>query len=342
MLTVLSEHRNNIGLHNLSKEVSIIIPLFNEQEVIQCCHDRVCDILTKMSVSAEIVYVDDGSNDNSWQQLCELMPSSHNIEIVCVRLSRNFGKESAMSAGLKKSRGQAVILLDADLQDPPELIPQMVEQWKKGYDVVDMRRSSRAGESWIKRTTALMFYKVMNQLSDTPIPQNVGDFRLLDRKVVDHINALPERTRFMKGLFAWPGFKRSTLEFDRLERVAGNTKWNYFKLIHLAFEGITSFSTKPLRLATIAGVVTSLFALIFMVVILTKTVMFGDPVAGYPSLMSVLLMLGGVQLLSIGLLGEYVGRIFIETKNRPLYLVMDEKTKKSELETSVREQLHEA
>jgi glycosyltransferase involved in cell wall biosynthesis len=342
MLTVLSEHRNSSNPPNSAREISLIIPLFNEQEVIQRCHNRVCETLVNMGIAAEIIYIDDGSDDSSWQRICELTPPNENIEVVCVRLSRNFGKEPAMSAGLQKSRGQAVILLDADLQDPPELIPQMVSEWKKGYDVVDMKRSSRAGEGWVKRATASLFYQVMKQLSDTPIPQNVGDFRLLDSKVVKHINALPERTRFMKGLFAWPGFKRTTLEFDRLERVAGSTKWNYFSLIHLAVDGITSFSTKPLRLATVTGGMLSFVALTFMVILMAKTLMFGDPVAGYPSLMCALLMLGGVQLLSIGLLGEYVGRIFIETKNRPLYLVMDEKKKKIESENRVREQLHEA
>lgn len=308
-------------------ELSVIIPVFNESESIIECHSRVCSVLESLNEASEIIYVNDGSTDDSWGQLFELSSPAKHVTITTINLSRNFGKEAAMSAGLVEAKGDAVILLDADLQDPPELIPEMLTEWRKGYDVVDMKRKSRDGESWFKIFTASLFYKVINNLSDLPIPENVGDFRLLDRKVVDQINQLPEKTRFMKGLFAWPGFRRTTLEFNRDPRIAGETKWNYTKLIHLAFEGITSFSTKPLRVATMAGLFTSACAIAMMLFVLFKTVLFGEMVAGYPTLITVILLLGGVQLLSIGLMGEYVGRLFIEAKGRPLYLIMDKNNK---------------
>lgn len=309
-----------------SPELSIIIPFYNEKEVLLTCHDRVLAVLTSLDFNSEILYIDDGSDDDSWLHLqAHLAAHNHTkVSTHCIRLSRNFGKEAAMSAGLKHAKGQAVILLDADLQDPPELIPGMVYEWKKGFDVVDMQRATRAGESWFKRFTAHSYYRVMSHLSDIHIPENVGDFRLMDRKVVNQINQLPERTRFMKGLFAWPGFKRTLLQYDRDPRAAGQTKWKYSKLFHLAFEGITSFSTKPLRLATIAGIGLSFIALILALTVVTKTLIIGDPVAGYPSMITVILLLGGFQLISVGILGEYVGRLFIESKQRPLYAVMEE------------------
>ncbi|WP_019616758.1 glycosyltransferase family 2 protein [Psychromonas ossibalaenae] len=325
-ITLLSQHRDK---HYSSKEneplLSIIIAMYNEELVIEQCHRRVSAVLDNLNEHCEIIYVDDGSSDNSINLANGF--SSINHKIVTIQLSRNFGKEAAMSAGLQAAEGKAVILLDADLQDPPELIPAMVKEWKQGFDVVDMQRCERHGESWFKRSTAAVFYKLINTMSDIPIPQNVGDFRLIDRRVVDQINALPERTRFMKGLFAWPGFRRTTLQFERDARQAGETKWNYTKLVHLAFEGITSFSTRPLRLATAAGLFTSLAAVIAAAVFLTKTILWGDPVSGYPSTIIIVLLLGGVQLLSIGLMGEYVGRLFIEAKQRPLFVVMEENTK---------------
>ncbi|PSW19969.1 glycosyltransferase [Photobacterium sanctipauli] len=305
--------------------ISVIVPMYNEEAVIEICHERLCRVLDELEQVCEIVYVDDGSKDASWELAQQFTSSIHRVR--SIRLSRNFGKEAAMSAGLQAAEGQAIILLDADLQDPPELIPEMVAQWQAGFDVVDMKRKQRHGEGWFKRFTAATFYKLMNQLSEMPIPENVGDFRLIDRRVVDEINKLPERTRFMKGLLAWPGFHRTTLMFDRDPRLAGETKWNYTKLCHLAFEGITSFSTRPLRLATGAGLLTSAIAMVLAAVVLTKTLIWGDPVAGYPSTILVVLILGGIQLLSIGLMGEYVGRLFIESKQRPLFVVMDDKVK---------------
>ncbi len=307
--------------------VSVVVPFLNEYENLTKCHHSLLQILDQFPFASEIVYVDDGSTDGSWEQVCSFASQRHDIH--AVRLSRNFGKECALTAGINKSSGKAVIPFDADLQDPPEYILQMVEAWESGYDIVEMQRVERLGETFVKKLTAKLFYKTLSVFSDSDINENVGDFRLLDRKVVQVINSMPERNRFMKGLLSWPGFKRKVLTFQRAPRHAGTTKWNYFKLFQLAFEGITSFSTKPLRLATFAGVTTSFIAFIYSMIVLTKTVIWGDPVAGYPSLLIVVLLIGGVQLLSIGLLGEYVGRLFIESKQRPLYVVMEEIFKES-------------
>lgn len=326
-ITDISGHiSGNKDKPKLSKPplLSIIIPFYNETEVLKDCHSRLSSVLDTLSHSCEIIYVDDGSTDNSWE-LVQLFDAAHH-SVRAVKLSRNFGKEAAMTAGMAIAAGQGIILLDADLQDPPELIPAMVAEWQNGFDVVDMQRKQRHGENWLKRTTARLFYKLFNRLADIDMPQNVGDFRLLDRRVVDVINQLPERNRFMKGLLAWPGFNRTTLQFDRDPRQAGSTKWNYSKLVNLAFEGITSFSIRPLRIATAAGLITSGIAVLMAIFFITKTLIWGEIVAGYPSLMTVLLLLGGVQLLSIGLMGEYVGRLFIESKQRPNYLIMDEQT----------------
>lgn len=302
--------------------VTVIIPFLNETDVLPICHQRVCEALTKLHQHCEILYIDDGSQDGSWDLVSQFKHHLHQVR--SLRLSRNFGKEAAMSAGMKAASGRCVILLDADLQDPPEYIPEMVKAWQNGAQVVEMQRRERHGESWLKRATAHCFYRFMSHLSDNSITENVGDFRLMDQKVVKVINTLPERTRFMKGLLAWPGFNRTILQFDRDPRLAGNTKWNYPKLIHLALEGITSFSTKPLRWATIAGMMTSAIAFIMAIIIFTKTLVWGDPVVGYPSTILIILFLGGIQLLSIGVLGEYVGRLFIESKQRPLYVLMEE------------------
>ena len=308
--------------HQQPPLVSVVIAFLNEEEVLERCHQRVCDTLDTLSEACEIVYIDDGSSDQSWQIVSNFKHPKH--QICRLKLSRNFGKEAAMSAGLAKAAGRCVVLLDADLQDPPHYIPDMIAAWRQGAHVVEMQRQKRHGESWLKRATARSFYRLMARLSDHSITENVGDFRLLDRRVVEVINRLPERTRFMKGLLAWPGFTRVVLNFERDPRLAGDTKWNYSKLLHLALEGITSFSTKPLRLATMAGLITSFIAFIMALVIFTKTLMWGDPVIGYPSTMLTILFLGGIQLLSIGVLGEYVGRLFIESKQRPLFVLMEE------------------
>ncbi|MCL1146588.1 glycosyltransferase family 2 protein [Shewanella marinintestina] len=299
--------------------LSVVVPLFNESLMIKPLIERLTKVLSQLDERCEIVFVDDGSSDDSWLQVSQL-PLVDN-EYQCIKLSRNFGKEAAMSAGLEHARGLAVIMLDADLQDPPELIPDMLAQWRAGYDIVNMKRKKRLGETWFKRFSASCFYKLMNWVSDSPVPENVGDFRLMSRQVVDSIKALPERNRFMKGLFSWPGFSQKTLEFDRDPRFVGETKWNYGKLFGLAMDGITSFSFKPLRLATWCGVITAMSAFAYGGWIVANTLIFGGSVAGYPSLMVVQLALAGIQLLALGLIGEYLGRVFVEVKQRPIYLI---------------------
>ncbi|MBW3694733.1 glycosyltransferase [Vibrio sp. T187] len=309
-------HRDRI---NPAVSLSVIVPFYNEEEVLPEFHARLTKVLDALDETSEIVYVDDGSKDGS----VELVESfrSINSSISLIGLSRNFGKESAMSAGLEHCKGQAIILLDADLQDPPELIPQMLAKWREGFDVVNMQRSKREGETWLKRFSAMSFYRVMNMMAKIDVPENVGDFRLLSREVVDHINQLPERNRYMKGIFSWPGFRQTTVQFKRDARFCGETKWNYLKLFGLAMDGITSFSIRPLRIATALGSLIAFSAFVYGMVIVAKTLFWGEAVSGYPSMMVVQLALGGIQLLSIGLLGEYIGRIFIETKRRPLYLI---------------------
>lgn len=299
--------------------MSVIVPFYNEEDVLPELHHRLMCVLESLSESSEVIYIDDGSTDKSSQLVTSF--ESDFASIRCIELSRNFGKEAAMSAGLEHSRGLAVIIIDADLQDPPELIPTMLAKWRQGYDVINMQRSERHGETLLKKTSAALFYRLMNTLVKSDIPENVGDFRLLSREVVDHINRLPERNRYMKGIFAWPGFSHATIPFKRDARYCGESKWNYLKLIGLAIDGITSFSIRPLRLATLIGASIALGAFIYGGFIVLKTVLLGEAVSGYPSLMVTQLALGGIQLLSIGLLGEYVGRIFIEVKARPLYLI---------------------
>lgn len=299
--------------------LSVIVPFYNEQDVLPEFHRRLTATLDQIPIVSEIVYIDDGSTDKS-QALVESFSLSSSL-IRCISLSRNFGKESAMSAGLKHCQGEAIILIDSDLQDPPELIPDLLAKWREGNDVVNMQRSDRLGESWFKRFSAACFYKLLNSIAKLEVPENVGDFRLLSREVVNHINQLPERNRYMKGLFSWPGFRQTTITFQRDARLCGETKWNYLKLLGLAVDGITSFSIRPLRIATIIGALTAITAFIYGSFIVIKTVFLGDPVSGYPSIMVIQLALGGIQLLCIGLMGEYIGRIFIETKQRPLYLI---------------------
>lgn len=235
-----------------------------------------------------------------------------------------------MTAGLDWAQGDAVILLDADMQDPPALIPEMIAAWRAGYDIVNMKRDCREGESWFKVFSAQCYYKLLDRLSDSPVERNVGDFRLLSRKVVDSIKQLSERNRYMKGIMSWPGFRQTTLTFDRPERAAGTTKWSFFQLVQLGISGITSFSSKPLRMATWVGVLISTGALLYSLFVLLKTLIVGETAAGYPSLMIVQLWLGGVQLIAIGLLSEYTGKIFTEVKNRPVYLVMEDVRRTSE------------
>ena len=299
--------------------LSVIVPCYNEEDVLPIFHARLVAALAGLEGGWEVVYVNDGSRDGTLRILKALQRSDPSTGFAA--LSRNFGKEAAMSAGLRLARGDAVILIDADLQDPPELIPEMVQAWREGADVVNMKRRSRQGETWFKKASAHWFYRVINGLSEVPIPENVGDFRLLSLRAAESINLLPERNRFMKGLFAWIGYRQVTIEYDRHARAAGETKWPYLKLLNFAIEGITGFSVVPLRLASYAGFITAAGAFIYALVLLVKTLTVGESVKGFPTLILTILILGGLQLMAMGIIGEYLGRLFMESKNRPLYLL---------------------
>ncbi len=299
--------------------LSVVVPVHDEQAVLAEFHRRLAAAIAGIEGHCEILYVDDGSSDATPLILRQLRALDPRVGVV--RLSRNFGKEQATSAGLREARGAATVVIDADLQDPPELIPSMLGEWHRGADVVNMRRRRRAGEGWLKRATAWAFYRVLNLLSDVQIPVDTGDFRLLSRRALDALNSLPERNRVMKGLFAWIGFRQTTLDYDRDARAAGASKWRYWKLWNLALEGITGFSVGPLKVATYVGFLTAFSAFLYAAFMFVKTLALGDPVAGFPTLIVVISFLGGLQLMAIGVLGEYVGRLFVEAKCRPLYLV---------------------
>ena len=300
--------------------VSIVVPFFNEGESIRFFYETLCGHLNAIkTVDFEVICVDDGSRDDTLAQLVVI--SRHDARFNVIELSRNFGKEAAMTAGIDAARGDAVIPIDADLQDPPELIERMIELWQQGADIVLARRGDRSTDSFPKRKSAELFYKLHNRLSNVKLPDNVGDFRLMNRAAVDALKLLPERQRFMKGLFAWVGFKTVTIDYVRRTRVAGQGKFSGFKLWNFALEGITSFSTVPLRIWTYLGSLGALFALGYASFIVIRTYFFGVDVPGYASLLTVILFLGSLQLISVGVLGEYIGRIYIEAKQRPAYLV---------------------
>lgn len=321
MVTLPSNPVKSVNGTDHEIQLSVVIPFLNEQEVLPICHAKLEPILRKLALSYEIVFVDDGSTDESVQLLTALMRRDPRVRVV--RLSRNFGKEAAMSAGLAHTRGAAVIVLDADLQDPPELIPEMVKAWQNGSDVVSMRRRKREGEGLAKRVSAFAFYRILSRLSRSRIPADTGDFRLMSRRTVDALLQMPERCRYMKGMYAWIGFPTTVIDYDRAVRAAGKTKWNYFALFGLALEGITSFSTAPLRWATGIGALVALAGGSFGLWIIFKTIVFGHDVPGYPSLTAMITLLSGIQLLTIGLLGEYVGKGYMESKQRPIYIVRD-------------------
>jgi polyisoprenyl-phosphate glycosyltransferase len=302
-------------------ELSIVVPLYNEEPNIDYLFERVESVLKRLNTSYEIVCVNDGSKDNTLKCLVEHHHRNPGIKVV--NFSRNFGKEIALTAGIDYATGAAVIPIDADLQDPPELIEELVAKWREGYDVVNATRRSRAGETWFKRFTANAFYNTIGRMSRVPIPPNTGDFRLLDRRVVDSLKQLPERTRFMKGLFAWVGYKQTTVMFDRQPRLKGTTKWNYWRLWNFALDGITSFSFFPLKVWGYVGLSISLISLLYAVYLVIRTLISGIDVPGYASLMVAVLFLGGIQLLTLGIIGEYLGRVYEEVKGRPLYLVRE-------------------
>lgn len=302
------------------KLISILIPAYNEAEVLRHLYERLNKLAGETpGYNFEFLFVNDGSRDKTLEIIKRFAADDNRIAYV--NLSRNFGKETAMIAGLDHVRGDATVIIDADLQDPPELIPEMIKYWEEGYDDVYARRASREGESWLKKTTSKNFYRVLQKSTHVPIQRDTGDFRLLDRRCVEALKQLRESQRYTKGMFSWIGYKKKEITYDRDPRFAGETKWNYMKLLDLAVEGIVSFTTAPLRWSTIFGSVVSVAAFIYIVYLLVRP-LFGVPTGeGYSSLMAVILFLGGVQLLSLGIIGEYIARIFNETKQRPLYFV---------------------
>jgi polyisoprenyl-phosphate glycosyltransferase len=304
--------------HPLS--ISLIVPVLNEAEAIRPFLERVESVFTQHpELTAEIVFVNDGSTDSTLSIL--LSEQSNHPHIRVIDLSRSFGKEAALSAGLHDCTGQVVVPIDVDLQDPPELIPQMVEKWRQGFEVVLAHRAHRRSDSWAKQTSASWFYRLHNKISDPKLPENVGDFRLMDRCVVEALKHLPETRRFMKGLFAWLGFKTTQIDYERPQRQSGQSKFNGWKLWNFALEGVTSFSTSPLRLWTYLGLLVSGLSFLFAMFIVVRVLVAGVDTPGYASLMVAVTFLGGLQLIGIGVLGEYLGRTYMESKRRPMYII---------------------
>jgi glycosyltransferase involved in cell wall biosynthesis len=302
------------------KKISILIPAYNEQEVLAHLYERLNKLAGETSdYDFEFLFVNDGSRDRTLEMIKKYAEMDHRVAYV--NLSRNFGKETAMLAGIDHVTGDATVIIDADLQDPPELIPEMLKYWEEGYDDVYAKRRSRAGESWFKKATSELFYKILQKSTNIPIQQDTGDFRLLDKRCIEALRQFRESDRYTKGMFSWIGYKKKEILYDRDPRAAGETKWNYAKLTNFAIDGITSFTIAPLRISSILGILVSIAAFIYIIYLVIRTIAFGTDLAGYPSMMAVILFLGGVQLLSLGVIGEYVGRIFNETKNRPLYFV---------------------
>ncbi|WNH47843.1 MULTISPECIES: glycosyltransferase family 2 protein [Stenotrophomonas] len=303
-----------------NERLTLVIAAHNEAMALPLLHPRLRAVLDGLDgIEGRIVYVDDGSTDATWQVMQALAAADDSVGLL--RLSRNFGKEAALTAGLDFVDGGAAMILDADGQDPPELIPQFVALWRQGYDNIYGTRQERDGETWLKRGTSSAFYRVIGRLSKTPIPADTGDFRLLSPRALQALGQLRERHRFMKGLFGWVGFRRKALPYHRHARMVGDTKFGFWKLWNFALEGITSFSTAPLRAATYLGLLTASAAFVFGAWVVVKAALYGDRVAGYPTMMAVILFLGGVQLIALGLIGEYLGRLYEESKQRPLYLV---------------------
>ena len=299
--------------------ISLIVPVYNEAEAIDAFLDRVAPELARAGVRFETIFVNDGSTDATLPILLDHAQARPGLHVV--NLSRNFGKEAAMTAGLDLAQGDAAVLIDVDLQDPPALLGEFVALWRQGYDVVYGLRQSRDGDGRLKTVTAGLFYAVFNRMSATPIPHNVGDFRLIDRRVIAALRLLPERGRFMKGLFAWVGFSSVAVPYVRPPRLLGTTKWNYWRLWNFALDGIVSFSTAPLRIWTYFGIVLALGALSYAGFIVARVLLLGIDVPGYASLIIVLLFSTAANLISLGMIGEYVSRLFVETKQRPIYIL---------------------
>jgi glycosyltransferase involved in cell wall biosynthesis len=306
------------------KLVSIIVPCYNEEKSVEMFYSVVNPILESIQeINYEFIYVNDGSKDATEQELRELSKKFSNVRYLS--FSRNFGKEAAMLAGIEAALGDAIVLMDVDLQDPPSLLPQMIEDWlENGYDVVYTRRTTRNGEPPIRSWFAKQFYKFINTMSDIEIVDGARDYRLMDRKVVNNFLHLRERNRFAKGLFMWVGYRTKCIEFENVERAVGSTSWSFWKLVHYAVDGIVSFTISPLRWATYFGFFTASAAFIYMFYIILSKIFLGNPVSGYASIISILLFFGGLQLIFLGIIGEYIGRIFIEVKARPNYVIKEQ------------------
>jgi glycosyltransferase involved in cell wall biosynthesis len=302
-------------------ELSLLVPCYNEEENLPSLFERLESVLKPLNITYEIICINDGSKDNTFKFLLDYHHQNPFIKVV--NLSRNFGKEAAVTAGLDFASGMAVIPIDADLQDPPELITELLEKWREGYDVVYGVRRSRHGESWLKRFTANNFYRTIGKISTVPIPADTGDYRLLDRKVVEVLKKMPERNRFMKGLFSWVGFKQTAVYFDRVPRKNGKSSFNYWKLWNFALDGITSFSSIPLKVWGYFGIFISSISLLYGLFLVLKTIVLGIDVPGYASTIVIILFLGGIQLITLGVIGEYIARIYEEVKGRPVYLVRE-------------------
>lgn len=313
----------------MNKKISILVPCYNEEASLPLFYVELIKVMSDPRLSMydwELLLVNDGSKDKTLEIMKSLREADNRVSYV--DLSRNFGKEKAMLAGFDYVTGDCMIIMDADLQDPPSLIPEMVSWWEQGYDDIYAKRQSRGEESWLRKSFSLLFYKILQKTTKIEVLQNVGDFRLLDKSCIEALRQIRESERYTKGMFCWIGFRKKEILFDRGDRVAGKSAWNFWSLFSLAIEGITSFTTSPLRISSIFGFIVSILAFIYMAFFLIKTWIFGDPVQGFPTLITVILFLGGVQLIAIGILGEYIARIFNETKNRPTYIIREHNGKK--------------
>lgn len=299
--------------------LSVLVPVYNEEECIELLYNRLVGVFSKLSCQSEILFVNDGSRDNTLFLIKNLHQKDKRVSFI--DLSRNFGKEIAMAAGIDYVKGDALVIIDADLQDPPELIIEMFKELEQGYDDIYAKRINRKGESWFKKKTSKIYYKLLKGISDIPIQEDTGDYRMFSKRAISALRELKENERNMKGLFSYIGFKKKPIYYERDARIAGSTKWNYWKLINLAIKGFTSFSKMPLRIVSFIGLTVSIVAFAYLVTVVIRAMIWGDPVTGYPSLVSVILFLGGVQLLALGIIGEYLGIIFSETKKRPIYYI---------------------
>ena len=304
------------------KKISILIPCYNEEKSLPLLYPELVKLMDgNPNYEWELMFVNDGSRDNTLKVLQQLRQQDKRVNYV--DLSRNFGKENAMLAGFDYVTGDCMVIIDADLQHPPTLIPEMIKWWEQGYDDVYAKRKSRGKESWLRKRLSLEFYKILQRSSRFEVLKNVGDFRLLDRCCINALKSLRESERYTKGMYSWIGFKKKEIEFEQGDRVAGESSWNYRQLFSFAIDGITSFTTAPLRISTVVGFIVSMCAFLYMIYVFFKAVLFGEPVQGYPTLVILILFLGGIQLLSLGIIGEYIGRIYNETKNRPDYIVRE-------------------